>query len=210
MPSITASDRALLWACQDGAAIIETGSTQPGETTITGEWRLLINAADEPAFLAAVAGKAGDYNPLPGVGERVEAGIYGWQDGLVMVRQPHTRTEHAPEDVPALFIVWREDAADVLEWVANERVEVGTRRTDGGKTWQAIQAHVTQEDWQPAATPALWAEVVETTLGEWAVGVAYKAGDIVTYHGREYQCRQAHTSLVGWEPPNVLALWLPL
>ena len=23
-------------------------------------------------------------------------------------------------------------------------------------------------------------------------------------------CRQAHTSLPGWEPPNVLALWLPL
>ena len=46
--------------------------------------------------------------------------------------------------------------------------------------------------------------------GTWAAGVAYTPGQIVTYDGRRYQCRQAHTSLVSWEPPNVLALWLPL
>ncbi|MFI7541827.1 carbohydrate-binding protein [Actinoplanes sp. NPDC049599] len=46
--------------------------------------------------------------------------------------------------------------------------------------------------------------------GAWAPGVAYAQGQIVTYGGRRYQCRQAHTSLVSWEPPNVLALWLPL
>ena len=28
------------------------------------------------------------------------------------------------------------------------------------------------------------------------------------YAGRTWQCRQAHTSLTGWEPPNVPALWL--
>ncbi len=43
----------------------------------------------------------------------------------------------------------------------------------------------------------------------WAPNVAYKVGDLVTYNGITYSCRQAHTSLVGWEPPNVLALWLP-
>lgn len=44
----------------------------------------------------------------------------------------------------------------------------------------------------------------------WAPNTAYQVGDIVTYGGARYQCRQAHTSLVGWEPPNVPALWLPL
>jgi chitinase len=44
----------------------------------------------------------------------------------------------------------------------------------------------------------------------WAVNTAYTAGQIVTYNGKRYQCRQSHTSLPGWEPPNVLALWLPL
>jgi chitin-binding protein len=39
---------------------------------------------------------------------------------------------------------------------------------------------------------------------------AYSIGDKVSYGGANYQCRQAHTSLVGWEPPNVPALWLPI
>jgi chitinase len=44
----------------------------------------------------------------------------------------------------------------------------------------------------------------------WAPYTAYTVGQIVTYAGKRYQCRQSHTSLPGWEPPNVLALWLPL
>jgi chitinase len=44
----------------------------------------------------------------------------------------------------------------------------------------------------------------------WAPYTAYTVGQVVTYDGRRYQCRQSHTSLPGWEPPNVLALWLPL
>lgn len=43
--------------------------------------------------------------------------------------------------------------------------------------------------------------------GAWAPGVAYKIGDQVTYNGAAYQCLQAHTSMAGWEPSNVPALW---
>jgi predicted carbohydrate-binding protein with CBM5 and CBM33 domain len=43
--------------------------------------------------------------------------------------------------------------------------------------------------------------------GTWKAGTAYKAGDTVTYNGVSYRCRQAHTALAGWEPPNVPALW---
>ncbi|GGO29356.1 lytic polysaccharide monooxygenase [Microbispora bryophytorum] len=43
--------------------------------------------------------------------------------------------------------------------------------------------------------------------GTWAAGTAYKVGDRVTYGGVTYRCIQAHTALVGWEPPNVPALW---
>ncbi|GGM19821.1 lytic polysaccharide monooxygenase [Dactylosporangium sucinum] len=43
--------------------------------------------------------------------------------------------------------------------------------------------------------------------GTWAAGTAYKVGDRVTYGGVTYQCRQAHTAIAGWEPPNVPALW---
>lgn len=212
MPYIIAIDRPLLWAVTQSNAILASGLTEVGGLTITGEDKALVSDADENAFLGAVAGRGGDYNPLPDAGEWVEAGaIYGYAGGLVIVRQSHTRTEHAPEDVPALLLVYREGTTGALEWVANERVEVGTQRTYAGKTWRALQAHTTQADWTPPVVPALWWEVVVTPpTAEWAVGVAYKVGDIVTYQGAEYQCRQAHTSQAGWTPPAVLALWLPL
>ncbi|MEV0679083.1 lytic polysaccharide monooxygenase [Actinosynnema sp. NPDC050436] len=43
--------------------------------------------------------------------------------------------------------------------------------------------------------------------GPWATGVTYPAGSQVTYGGSSYRCIQSHTSLSGWEPPNVASLW---
>lgn len=43
--------------------------------------------------------------------------------------------------------------------------------------------------------------------GSWTAGTTYQVGATVTYGGATYRCRQAHTALVGWEPPNVPALW---
>ncbi|MBB2911335.1 chitin-binding protein [Streptosporangium becharense] len=43
--------------------------------------------------------------------------------------------------------------------------------------------------------------------GTWAANTAYQVGALVTYGGVTYRCRQAHTSLPGWEPPAVAALW---
>ncbi len=37
---------------------------------------------------------------------------------------------------------------------------------------------------------------------------AYVVGDVVSYQGVEYVCRQSHTSQPGWTPPVVPALWL--
>jgi len=42
---------------------------------------------------------------------------------------------------------------------------------------------------------------------EWAPNTAYAVNALVTYQGPTYKCLQAHTSQVGWEPPNVPALW---
>ncbi|MGW5684229.1 M28 family peptidase [Nonomuraea sp. NPDC003754] len=47
----------------------------------------------------------------------------------------------------------------------------------------------------------------ETT---WAAWTPYAVGDVVSYQGVRYRCRIAHTSLPGWEPPNVPALWQPV
>lgn len=43
--------------------------------------------------------------------------------------------------------------------------------------------------------------------GAWAPNVAYVLNDTATYGGSTYKAIQPHTSLVGWEPPNVPALW---
>jgi hypothetical protein len=47
------------------------------------------------------------------------------------------------------------------------------------------------------------------TGGTWSPYVTYRTGDLVTYGGSSWRCRQGHLSLPGWEPPNVPALWLP-
>lgn len=43
--------------------------------------------------------------------------------------------------------------------------------------------------------------------GTWAAGASYQVGSAVTYNGQSYRCRQAHTAIAGWEPPNAPALW---
>lgn len=134
-----------------------------------------------------------------------------YEGALYKCRQAHRATDAAwvPTNVPALWLVYRKNADDLLAWVAGERVRVGTQRTYEGVTYDAIQAHVTQADWQPPNVPALWHPVAEPTE-EWAPGVAYTIGDVVTYQGAEYQCRQSHVSQAGWTPVAVLSLWLPL
>jgi chitin-binding protein len=46
--------------------------------------------------------------------------------------------------------------------------------------------------------------------GTWRAGASYAVGAVVTYNGISYRCRQAHTAIAGWEPPNVPALWLAI
>lgn len=164
--------------------------------------------ADENAFLGKAVTGVAAYNPLPTVGQLCEAGqIYGYNGGLVICRQTHARTIYPPADTLALFIVYRAGTG-VLAWVAGEQVVLGTQRTYGGQTYQAIQAHVTQADWSPDKVPALWKLVVVVpTTGAWATGVAYKINDQVTYQGKTYKCLQAHTSQAGWMPAAVPALW---
>jgi Trypsin len=43
--------------------------------------------------------------------------------------------------------------------------------------------------------------------GTWQPYTSYAVGAQVTYGGQRYRCLQAHTSLPGWEPPIVPALW---
>jgi chitinase len=48
---------------------------------------------------------------------------------------------------------------------------------------------------------------ISSTYPSWVAGTAYALGDMVIYSGKTYKCTIAHTSLTGWEPPVVPALW---
>lgn len=189
MPHIIApSDRAAFWAVMQGGNTLAAGVNPPGGLTVTGSDKAITSDASEQAFLSSMVGKAGNFKPLPDSG-RLEAGdIYGYNGGLVIVRQPHTRTIYAPEDTPNLFTVYREGGPDVLEWVAGERLELGARRTHASKTWE-VYAPVGDNLYAPDLVPAIWREVVVTPPGPqpWVAPTgahdAYKKGDRVTFGG---------------------------
>ncbi len=44
-------------------------------------------------------------------------------------------------------------------------------------------------------------------IGTWKPGRNFSIRDLTVFNGLVYSARQAHTSQVGWEPPNVYALW---
>ncbi|GKU78934.1 M4 family metallopeptidase [Paenibacillus sp. L3-i20] len=46
-----------------------------------------------------------------------------------------------------------------------------------------------------------------STVQPWVANVTYNVNDQVTYNGNTYKALQAHSSLPGWEPSNVPALW---
>lgn len=42
---------------------------------------------------------------------------------------------------------------------------------------------------------------------QWAAGADYTVGYEVQHNDRLWRCRQAHSAIAGWEPPNVASLW---
>ncbi|TCO55065.1 glycosyl hydrolase family 18 protein [Actinocrispum wychmicini] len=59
-----------------------------------------------------------------------------------------------------------------------------------------------------STTPPTSSSTPPPGVPAWAPNTAYTTGQKVTFNGSTYTCRQGHTSMVGWEPPNVPALWL--
>jgi hypothetical protein len=207
---IVAADRPVYYALSYAGDVIAADVLPVGNNM--GTPLACVSDADEAAFCGKAAGIVSEYNPLPEAGRWCEAGqIYGYDGGLIICRQSHVRTAHAPEDTPALWIVYREGADQCLEWVAGESVHAGTRRAYDGLTYECLQAHVTQADWPPDVTVTLWQLVLaapeEPATGEWTAGVAYGVGDMVTYQGATYECLQAHTSISTWTPTAAVSLW---
>lgn len=83
-----------------------------------------------------------------------------------------------------------EDALEAVElfpmWQAGHAYAVNERVRYGGKLYRVVQAHTSQPDWTPDATPALFAEVAPTgVIPVWRQPTgaqdAYNIGDKVHY-----------------------------
>lgn len=48
---------------------------------------------------------------------------------------------------------------------------------------------------------------MRTYYPQWASGADYTVGYKVQHGGKLWRCRQAHSAITGWEPPNVASLW---
>lgn len=94
------------------------------------------------------------------------------------------------------------------KWKAGISVEAGKRFQHIGKLWRVDQSHVTQADWEPQNTPALWTEVTLEEWPEWvrpiSAETAYNIGDKVTYNGQHYVSVIDGNS---WSPEEYPAGW---
>ena len=75
-------------------------------------------------------------------------------------------------------------------WEIGTAYATNDRRRYGANLYKCVQAHTSQADWTPDATPALW---VKVSVEEWPEFVqptgahdAYNTGDKVTYNGKRY------------------------
>lgn len=77
-------------------------------------------------------------------------------------------------------------------WEAGKAYAVNDRAQYNGKLYKCLQAHISQSDWMPNATPALWKAVSVDEYPEWVQPTgahdAYNIGDKVTYNGQHYVC----------------------
>lgn len=116
--------------------------------------------------------------------------------------------ELAPEDIAELVALYE-------PWIADEAVAVGDIRSYEDKLYKVVQAHTTQADWMPPATPALWIEIAppvtddgEEIVPEWKQPTgahdAYNTGDRVLFEGKVYESLiDANT----WSPSDYAQGW---
>ena len=86
-------------------------------------------------------------------------------------------TDEQAETVTPLFPVWEPGVA----------YTVGDRRQYAELLYRCVQAHTSQEGWEPPVVPALWARTSTEEWPEWIQPTgaqdAYAAGDKVTHNG---------------------------
>ena len=100
---------------------------------------------------------------------------------LIKIRRMIEKASASLEDTDAL-----ETPELFPAWEAGIQVTAGDRYRFDGKLYRCNQSHITQEDWTPATTPALWTNVAEPgTIPVWVQPTgaqdAYNTGDQVWF-----------------------------
>lgn len=121
------------------------------------------------------------------------------------VTPPATTSKPAPSvPVPA-----KPTTSTDTVWTLGKSYKIGDVVTYNNAKYTCTASHVA------VSTPNLWkptsADPVAgggTGSSSWSSSsVLYKTGQTVTYNGVSYKCLQNHTSMTGWDPVNVPALW---
>lgn len=79
------------------------------------------------------------------------------------------------------------------EWETDTDYTAGHKVQRNGKLWRCLQAHTSQDGWEPENAPSLWAKVLipdETVIPEWEQPDStnpYMRGDRVNYNGKIYE-----------------------
>ena len=92
-------------------------------------------------------------------------------------------------------------------WAIGRAYAIGDRVQHGGILYKCAQAHTSQADWTPDATPALWVVISIDEYPEWVQPTgahdAYNTGDKVSYKGKHYVCTADANvyapGVYGWE-----------
>lgn len=71
------------------------------------------------------------------------------------------------------------------EWVAGNDYAVGYKVQRNGKLWRVLQAHTSQESWEPENAASLWEQINETHSGELSDPIPYD-GNMALVSGLYY------------------------
>jgi hypothetical protein len=101
-------------------------------------------------------------------------------------------TDEQAEQVPQAF----------KEWEVGAAYKVGDRRRYDDKLYRCVQAHTSQEGWEPPNVPALWTRTApESEIPDWVQPTgaqdAYNMGDKVKHNGKTWE---SDVDANVWEP----------
>ena len=71
------------------------------------------------------------------------------------------------------------------DWVADTDYTAGYKVQRGGKLWRCVQAHTSQDGWEPENAPALWTEICESHAGTLTDPIPY-SGNMALEAGKYY------------------------